>query len=127
MWLAAISLRVVCLMKFMLLSNWGCPAPGQGMKVGEELSGLFTEVTIAAVPVRARTTPMVIRNAFVRIVANTAPLIAALVEAAVTTGIAKADRADVDVIAAKTVSAPRIWERLRPFRASCFLRAVLAR
>jgi hypothetical protein len=114
-------------MKFMLLSNWGCPGPGQGMKVGEELSGLFTEVTIAAVPVRARMVPMVIRNALDSTTANRAPDTAAFVDAAVTGTTAEAVLVEVDVIAAKTVSAPRKWERLMPLRASWLLRAVLAR
>jgi hypothetical protein len=89
--------------------------------------GRFREVRIEAVPARVRTIPMPIRTALDRIAPNTVPLTVALAEAAVTEVIAEADRADLDVIAAKTVSAPRKWERLKPFRASCFLRAVLAR
>ena len=114
-------------MKIMLLSNCGCPGPGQGMKVGEELSGLLTEVTIAAVPVRARIVPIAIRNALDSTTANRAPVTAAFVDAVVMAGIAEAVLVDVDVIAAKTVSAPRKWERLRPLRASWLLRADLAR
>jgi hypothetical protein len=97
------------------------------MKVGEELSGLFTEVRIAAVPVRASMVPIAIRNALDSTTANRAPVIATSADAAVTGTIAEADLVDVDVIAAKTVSAPRKLERLRPLRASWLLRADLAR
>ena len=113
-------------MNFMLPSNCGCPGPGHGIKGCAEVPGRFAEVMIAVVPVSARMIPMAIRNAFDSTTVNRAPLTAALAEAAVT-DIAEADLVDVDVIAAKTVSAPRKWERLTPLRASCFVRAVLAR
>jgi len=41
----------------MLLSNRGCPVPGQG-----RMAGFSPEVRIEAVPVRARRIPMPIRR-----------------------------------------------------------------
>ena len=114
-------------MNFKLLSNWGCPGPCQGIKVCVELPGRLAEVMIAVVPVKTRMIPMAIRNALDSTASNRVPLIVALADAAVMAGIAEADLVDVDVIAAKTVSAPKKLERLRPLRASWLLRAVLAR
>ena len=99
----------------MLLSSWGCPGLCQVIATGLVVGpGRFPEVRIEAVPIRARRIPMPIRTALDSTAANTVPVTVALAEAAVTEGIAEADRADVDVIAAKTVSAPTKWERLSP-------------
>ncbi len=115
MWLATISLIQVYPAAIptnrMLLANWGCPGPGQGGG-----AGFFQALRIEAVPVAVRTIPVAVtartmpkptRTALDSTVPNTAPLTVALAEAAVMAGIAEADRVDIDVIAAKTVRAPR--------------------